>query len=433
MTNVVTCFVRNRGAVLLTRRSESVDTFPGLWAGVSGYVEGDPRDAEDDARRELREEVGLGDSDLQLVRVGAPLDAPGEVTEGRPKGRRTGSGDDGFTVHPFLFEAETRATTTNEELAAVEWTDPTEIPDREAVPRLWEAWRHVAPAVADVREDRTHGSAWIAARALEVLRDDAADADEWDSVARTARKLRDARPSMAAVSNRVNRAMATADRTPESVRERCIAVLRESFDAADGVATTAADRLGDADATTVATLSRSGTVRAILRDSNPDAVVVAESRPEREGVGVAEWAATETGARATLTTEAALPAALSELDADAAVVGADALLPDGRVVNKTGTTALALAAREAGVPVYAVATRDKVRPAGEGYSDDEPSDSAAVYDGEASVSVFAPTFEATPPNLLDGVVTEAGFADAEDVRSIAEEHAANAAWDDREE
>ncbi|SFG60871.1 Translation initiation factor 2B subunit, eIF-2B alpha/beta/delta family [Halopelagius inordinatus] len=431
MAHVVTCFVRNRGAILLTRRSDSVGTFADQWAGVSGYVEGDPSDADDDARRELREEVGLSESDLRLVRVGAPLDVSHDEGE--------------FTVHPFLFETETRATspdevrradergpstTTNEELAAVTWADPTEMRERETVPRLWDAWRHVAPTVADVREDETHGSAWIAARALEVLRDDAADADDWDSVARTARKLRDARPSMAAVSNRVNRAMATADRTPESVRERCIDLLRASFDAADGVTTAATNRLADSDATAVATISRSGTVRRVLRESDPDAVVVAESRPEREGVGVAEWAATETDARVTLTTEAALPAAFSRLDVDAAVVGADAVLPDGGVVNKTGTTGLALAAREAGVPVYAVATCDKVRPTGEDGVGDESSGWADVYDGEASLSVFAPTFEATAPTLLDGVVTEAGFADEADVRDIAEEHAENAAWDD---
>ncbi|MFC6824035.1 NUDIX domain-containing protein [Halopelagius fulvigenes] len=418
MAHVVTCFVRYRGRVLLVRRSDSVGTFPGRWDGVSGYVEGDPAAAEDDARRELREEVGLGDGEVELVRVGAPLDA--STAEGE------------FTVHPFLFEAETAETTTNEEVAEAEWTDPTTVLEREAVPQLWEAWRRVAPTLPTVREDRTHGSAWIAARALETLRDAAADddADDWESAARTARKLRDARPNMAAVSNRVNRAIATAERTPESVRERCVTLLRESIDATDAAAANAAERLADSEATTLATLSRSGTVRATVAESDPEAVVVAESRPEREGVGVAEWVASETDARATLTTEAALPTALSELDVDAAVVGADAVLPDGRVVNKTGTTALALAAREAGVPLYAVAARDKVRPAGDDWTADEGEASDAVYDGTESVSVFAPTFEATPADLVDAVVTETGLEDADDVRRIAEEHAENAAWDE---
>ncbi|RDI72155.1 NUDIX domain-containing protein [Halopelagius longus] len=416
MTHVVTCFVRNRGRVLLVRRSDSVGTFPGRWAGVSGYVEGDPAAAEDDARRELREEVRLGDGDVELVRVGAPLDVTGADGE--------------FTVHPFLFEAETRETVTNEEISEAEWTDPTAIFERETVPELWETWRRVAPSLPTVREDRTHGSAWIAARALETLRDDAAESDDWESVARTARKLRDARPNMAAVSNRVNRAMATADRTPDSVRERCIALLRESLDATDAAAETAAERLAAREATTLATLSRSGTVRATVVESDPEAVVVAESRPDCEGVGVAEWVAAETDADAALTTEAAIPAALSEFDADAAVVGADAVLSDGRVVNKTGTTALALAAREADIPIYAVAARDKVRPAGDSWEAEETTRTDAVYDGEEAVSVFAPTFEATPAGLVDAVVTEAGLEDAEDVRRIAEEHAENAAWDE---
>ncbi|ELK44964.1 translation initiation factor aIF-2B subunit alpha, partial [Haloferax sp. BAB-2207] len=42
MPHVVTVFLRHDGRVLLTRRSDAVGTYQGRWAGVSGYVEGDP-------------------------------------------------------------------------------------------------------------------------------------------------------------------------------------------------------------------------------------------------------------------------------------------------------------------------------------------------------------------------------------------------------
>ncbi|MFC6874585.1 NUDIX domain-containing protein [Halobellus marinus] len=452
MADVVTCFVRERGEILLTRRSDAVGTYQGRWAGISGYVEGDPADAERDARRELREEVALTDADLELVRAGDPLSI--DDAEGS------------FTVHPFLFETGTRSVTTNEELAAIEWVDPTEIRHRETVPRLWATWRRVAPTVETVREDRTHGSAWIAARALEVLRDAAVDADEWDDVAETARNLRDARPGMAAVENRVNRVLAevvsatdadpdsasdAATPDPDAVVDRAIDALAAAFEADTEAAETAAARLRDADATVVATLSRSGTVQEAIAslasegDATADsgdtrsglsALVVAESRPEREGVGVAEWAARATDASVTLTTEAALPSALATHEVDAVLVGADAVLPTGDVVNKTGTRVLVLAAREIGIPVYVVAAADKIRAAeGETRANDhvsaETSPTDAVYDGGADVAVHAPTFEVIPADLVDGVATDAGLLDANAVREVAERHAEYAAWDKR--
>jgi len=419
MAHVVTCFVRERGQILLTRRSDAVGTYRDHWAGVSGYVEGDPAAAERDAWRELREETGLTREALELVRAGDSLTVDDE--EGP------------FTVHPFLFESDTREVRTNEELAAVEWVDPTAIRSRRTVPRLWDTWRRVGPTVETVRSDRTHGSAWIAARALEALRDAAADADEWATVAAVARDLRDARSGMAAVRNRVNRVMSAASRSPDSVVKRAISARDAALDADSDAAQTAADRLRADGATRVATLSRSGTVREALETCDPEAVVVAESRPEREGIEVAEWAADATNSDVTVTTEAALPSALAACDVDAALVGADAVLPDGTVVNKTGTRVLGLAAQAQGVPVFVVSARDKVVAAD---SDSETGRSAtteqsrpeSVYDGDADVEVHAPTFEFVPGELVDGIATEGGFLHREEVSQIAERHAADAQW-----
>ncbi|MGQ4556768.1 NUDIX domain-containing protein [Halobellus sp. GM3] len=458
MAHVVTCFLRERGKVLLARRSDAVGTYRGRWAGISGYVEGDPSDAERDARRELREEVGLTGAALELVRAGDPLAV--DDAEGH------------FVVHPFLFECGTRAMTPNEELAAVEWVDPTAIIERETVPRLWETWRRVGPTVESVREDRTHGSAWLSVRALEVLRDAAADAEThanatageetdrgatdedatggganhedetWRSIAAVARDLRDARPEMVAIENRINRVLADVRRPSggaESVVTRAIEAIDAAVDADAEAAETAAALLRGTDATAVATLSRSGTVRAAIESFEPETLLVAESRPEREGVAVAEWAAEETAAAVTLTTEAALPTALASREIDAVLVGADSLLPSGGVANKTGTRVLALAAREYGAPVYAVAAADKTQPAGRANAGrgeaplTQRSPADAVYDGDADVNVHAPTFEAVPAGLIDGIAAEDGLLDAADVRELAERHAENAEWDAEQE
>ncbi|MFB6255856.1 MAG: NUDIX domain-containing protein, partial [Haloplanus sp.] len=371
----------------------------------SGYIEGDPADAEADARREVREETGR--TDATLVRAGDPL--------GIDDGDRT------WTVHPFLFEVENRGVEPNEKIAAHDWVSPPAIRERSTVPGLWDAYAAVAPSVETVRGDGSHGSAWISVRALEVLRDRATTADSMAPVVAVARELRDARPSMAAIANRVNRILATAERTPEAVRERAEAAAEAALDADNAAAALAAERCG----ASVATLSRSGTVLAALRAAEPS-VLIGESCPAREGVDAAAELA-DAGLDVTLTTDAALSAELADSTPATVLVGADAVLADGSVVNKVGTRGLALAAAREGVPVYVVAAADKVRPDERFHG--ETGDPATVYNGAAPVAVSNPIFDRTPADVVDAVLTERGALDSEGVRNVAAEHEKNAAWD----
>lgn len=408
MADVVTVFLRNRGKILLTRRSAAVETYSGRWAGVSGYLEGDPADAVADARRELREEVGL--TDVRLIRAGEPLTVEDERT---------------FTVHPFLFACEDRDVATNWELAAVEWVPPTAMLDRETVPRLWETYRRVAPTVETVASDTEHGSAYLSVRALEVLRDRAAVVDDWEPVTRAARALRDARPSMAVLRNRINRVMdaATTERTPAAVHEHALDELEAAFVADEGAAATAADVLADIDGA-VLTISRSGTVLAALRRAEVP-VVVSESRPGREGVAVAESVAAD-GSDVTLIPDAALSFATAALDVGAILVGADTVLPDGRVVNKVGTRGLGLAAAADEVPCYVVTATDKISHRVTA----ELEDAAINADVDPRVNVWTPRFDVTSAVLFDGVLTERGRLAVADVKEVAAEHERRARWGD---
>ena len=407
---VVTCFLRNRGEVLLLHRADDAETYPGRWGAVTGYVEDD--DPAGTARMEIREETGLGEADVDPVRAGEPF-AVRDDSLGRE-----------WRIHPFLFEAATRGVTLDGESTAAEWASPTAILRRETVPDLWRSYDRVAPTVDGVADDREHGSAYLSVRALEVLRDAAGAAavrgDPMAAVVEVAEALLDARPSMAALGNRVNRAMAAAD-SPADVEAAAIEGIQRAHAADDAAAAEAATLI---DGGTALTLSRSGTVLTALREG-ASAAIVAESRPAREGVGVAETLA-EAGLDVTVCTDAAVAHHLAERDVDAVVVGADSVLPDGRVVNKTGTRMAALAAAREGVPCYVVAASDKVR------LDEEPhlesGDPDAVYDGEAALEAANPTFDVTPADLVDGVVTERGVLDADDVSGVAEEHRELAAW-----
>ncbi|MEF8851190.1 MAG: NUDIX domain-containing protein [Haloarculaceae archaeon] len=436
-TPVVTVFLRHDADVLLLRRSDEVGSYSGQWSGVAGHVEegdwtgdGHPDGA---ASREISEETGLAESDVTLVRRGDTF-----TVADRDLGTR-------WVVHPYLFEAATRAVEPNYETTGYEWVPPTEIRRRETVPDLWTSYDRVRPTVETVASDREHGSAWLSVRALETLRDEAAiacdneggdeseTASRWTALLATARELREARPSMPVVANRVNRAVTAAsdERTPRALERAAEAGFERAFAADADAAERAAQRLGSR----VATLSRSATVFAALRAADPERVLVAESRPGREGVGVAERLADETGAAVTLTTDAAVAERLAS-DVETLLVGADAVRPDGRALNKVGTRGAATVAAREGVECLVVAASDKVLPASaddgsdERRLDREERDPAEVYDGDADVGVANPTFDLTPAAVVDAVVTEDGVLDDDDVRDVATRHRERANWGD---
>jgi translation initiation factor 2B subunit (eIF-2B alpha/beta/delta family)/8-oxo-dGTP pyrophosphatase MutT (NUDIX family) len=409
---VVTCFLRHEGAVLLLKRSDEVGSYPGQWGGVAGHAEGAPDDA---AVREIREETGLTEDDVALVRRGDPFDVTDEALGVE------------WRVHPYLFDATTREVTTNWETERVEWVAPTAIRHSETVPALWDSYDRVRPSVETVATDREHGAAYISVSALEVLRDEAALAAERGGdcahLAAVARDLLDARPSMSVVRNRVNRVMhAVSDaETARPVEHVASAAIERAVSADRRAAEWAVDHISGQ---RVATRSRSGTVLQALSYADPEAVLVAESRPGREGVAVAEALADETDV--TLTTDAGFAHALETWDADVLLVGADTVLADGRVVNKVGTRAAAIASSFEGIEVLVTAAADKLSP--DGTIDLEARDTAEVYDGDADVAVVNRTFDVTPPDCVDGVITEQGLLDGSAVERVVEEHRTHATW-----
>ena len=415
-THVVTAFVRHGGNVLLCRRSERVGTYTGQWGGISGYAEGAP---DEQVFVELAEEAGFDRDAVDLVRAGATVDVHDEDL------------DTHWVVHPYLVDVDDREVALSEEHEVAEWVHATEMLRRDCVPGLWTAYERVAPSVRSVAADDEHGAAALSVHALEVLRDragvlraeNASDDAAFAEVADLAGRLRRARPSMAVLANRVNRAMATADASAASLETAAMdginRAVRVDVEAAERAAAVVGDR-------TVLTLSRSGTVRRALAEATPTEVFVAESRPAREGVDVAEGllAAVPT----TLHTDAAIGHVLATEALDCVLVGADAVLADGRVVNKTGTRLAAVAAAHEDVPFFVACASDKVR------TDEtvnlESGRRSAVYDGDAPLAVTNPTFDVTPAHLVDAVLTERGDLDPSEVRDVAEELAALAAWDD---
>jgi translation initiation factor 2B subunit (eIF-2B alpha/beta/delta family) len=419
-TPVVTVFLHHRGEVLLLRRSEDVDSYPGQWGAVAGHVEDDDPDAS--ALAEIEEETHLSESDVSLVRRGASFPVEDADRETR------------WIVHPYLFETRTRTVTTNWETAEAEWVAPTAILERDVVPELWTSYRRVAPSVVTIADDTTHGSATLSLWALEVLRDRAgrlAATDHMNAeqararLVDTATELLDARPSMAALRNRVHRVMNAChpDGSAPSVAATAHDAIGDALQADTDTATHAADTIAGQH---VLTLSRSGTVLQALRRADPSpSVVVAASQPAGEGIGVAEALAND-GLDVTLIPDAAVAATVAD-GVDALLVGADTVLPSGAVVNKTGTRAAALAAAHADVPFYVACSTDKISTTDTVHTEEGPA--RDVYDGRADLAVRNPTFDLTPTDLITGgLITERGVLATDDVPAVADDLAALANW-----
>ena len=117
--HVVTCILRNRGRMLILKRSDKVGSYQGSWAGVSGFIEKDESD-EEAARREIVEETGV-----TMARLSKRVPA-----------RSFRHDDCVWTVHPFLFDVSSRTVNIDWEHDAYAWIAPAELKEYSTVPGL---------------------------------------------------------------------------------------------------------------------------------------------------------------------------------------------------------------------------------------------------------------------------------------------------------
>jgi translation initiation factor 2B subunit (eIF-2B alpha/beta/delta family) len=134
------------------------------------------------------------------------------------------------------------------------------------------------------------------------------------------------------------------------------------------------------------THSASATVREALLHSPPDRVVCTVSEPGEEGRQFAQELQDQ-GLTAELVADEDAERAVATVDLF--LVGADTVFRDGGLANKIGTSKLAKAAKEAGVPVVVACETLKLAP----FPTQEPEEDI---------------FDLTPPGDIDLYVTEEG-------------------------
>jgi ribose 1,5-bisphosphate isomerase len=138
-------------------------------------------------------------------------------------------------------------------------------------------------------------------------------------------------------------------------------------------------------------------------------VYATESRPKRQGYITVRELVKE-GVDTTLIVDSAVRHIMSRIDL--VVVGADTIASNGAVINKIGTSQIALCAHEARVPVMVCAETFKFsfETMVGGLVDIEERDVSEIVDPKdfPKVKIFNPVFDTTPPEYIDVIITEEG-------------------------
>ncbi len=270
--------------------------------------------------------------------------------------------------------------------------------------------RQLLKSVQKLAADHRSGSTPLALRACRIL---AALRPVTNALPRrthlraAARAVASSQPSMAAVWNACNAWLRYVE-AGETPRVAARQVARQLESAQQAVAARAATLIPRG--STVATYSSSSTVLAALltatRQGRRFRLLCSEGRPQMEGRALARTLAAH-GVPVDVLTDAGLLGAISE--ADLALIGCDAICPDG-FLNKTGTAALVRLAQDYSIPVYVLSDSFKFVPRNFAASilirEENPAEVWRTRQQLLRVRNFY--FERVPLAGCTGVVTETG-------------------------
>lgn len=227
--------------------------------------------------------------------------------------------------------------------------------------------------------------------------------------------LRDCRPAMAPIHNLLQRWLDRVS-TQDGVGEDWLIMAATEAETLRDLSVAAVQRIAQLacrhipSGWTLMTHSFSSTVLALAEHRHQRQCrgqwLVSRSDPQQEGLKLAgKLAAQEQPVL--VFTEA--QAGLIMRDVDLLVVGADSLLVNGDLINKAGTSLLALAAADQGVPLlclcesFKYSDRDRFDP--------EPRSLESLHlPSSPLISGYNFTFDRTPAKLVSAIIHEGGLA-----------------------
>lgn len=285
----------------------------------------------------------------------------------------------------------------------------------------------IGELVQPVRDDLLSGAAEVALRAITIFQtvmQDETDPDELKKLLIvTSEALIDAQPAMAPVFHLCNSILLSirSANTVEEIKNRCDEALtnfeKQLCDSAEVIADRVFELIPPGEV--VFAYSFSSTVVSCLLNARAKGrffrVACTEARPALEGNKLASRLA-KGGIEVMHTFDNAMGLLLPTCAV--AFMGADCIGRPG-VVNKAGSWLLAIACKELGIPLYAVAGTEKFVTDERLFEFERHERPAEEVWGEfpKGVRVLNRHFELIPFSHISGVVTEQGILKGEDVDS----------------
>lgn len=268
--------------------------------------------------------------------------------------------------------------------------------------------------VRKIENIEIQGATNVAEAGVRLLKGLAKEGAEDESLDEVAKRLKNARPTEPFLFNCIRVARQTGE------YDRVLGQI----DRQDYIDENAAHLVGEDDI--VYTHCHSSSVTSVLRtvaEEHDFRARVTETRPLYQGRETARELS-ETGVPVRFYVDSGARIALRE--ADLMMIGADAVLNNGKVINKIGSEMFAEVAGGYGVPVYVVTNSWKYDPMSSfGYETEiEKRAAEEVWnDPPEGVDVVNYAFEKIAPQKVDGIVSELGVHEPDEfVEAVADEY-----------
>lgn len=160
-----------------------------------------------------------------------------------------------------------------------------------------------------------------------------------------------------------------------------------------------------------------GVMRATKEEGKNIKIIATETRPIQQGSRLTAFELKHDGIDVSLIPDTAVGYTMAKGLTNKVIVGADRILRTGHVFNKIGTYQIAIMAKQHGIPFYVAAPLSTfdLTSNPEDVIIEQRKGNEVTHIGEKKtapddINVINPAFDMTPPELISGIITEAGIA-----------------------
>ncbi|MBD3171453.1 S-methyl-5-thioribose-1-phosphate isomerase [Candidatus Bathyarchaeota archaeon] len=216
----------------------------------------------------------------------------------------------------------------------------------------------------------------------------------------------------------------TPEELREIVQEAEVHILTMFNEGKNQMIEVGARRIEDGD-TVLTHCHSSGVTGTLLRAKEQGKdykVIQTETRPKYQG-RITAHELVEAGIDTTMIVDSAARHYMKEIDF--VLVGSDAITSEGNVINKIGTSQVALAANEARVPFYVVSTLLKFDPVTihGSYEAIEERHTDEIWDNPPNgLRILNPAFDVTRRDYVHGLITEEGIISPHSILEAIHRH-----------